>query len=213
MRTVEGTVSFNTQEKKIYNMKKVIRLTESDLTRIVKRTIREMYEDESGEAEWMRPKDWCKRMESAVYELLFVGLIDTDEAMRLMDDSMNTVKKQVEKGNLSDKDYSQISECYDFFLSEVENTEYNKLNENEDEEDENFWDKVKLDFGRPKDFTAILSDISDLISYSEDVNDFKMKLEEFTEDNQEDIDNLTDDERNRLDRFINSVMTRYDFNS
>jgi len=213
MRTVEGTVSFNTQEKKIYNMKKVIRLTESDLTRIVKRTIREMYEDESGEAEWMRPKDWCKRMESAVYELLFVGLIDTDEAMRLMDDSMNTVKKQVEKGNLSDKDYSQISECYDFFLSEVENTEYNKLNENEDEEDENFWDKVKLDFGRPKDFTAILSDISDLISYSEDVNDFKMKLEEFTEDNQEDIDNLTDDERNRLDSFINSVMTRYDFNS
>ena len=213
MRTVEGTVSFNTQEKKIYNMKKVIRLTESDLTRIVKRTIREMYEDESGEAEWMRPKDWCKRMESAVYELLFVGLIDTDEAMRLMDDSMNTVKKQVEKGNLSDKDYSQISECYDFFLSEVENTEYNKLNENEDEEDENFWDKVKLDFGRPKDFTAILSDISDLISYSEDVNDFKMKLEEFTEDNQEDFDNLTDDERNRLDSFINSVMTRYDFNS
>ena len=194
-------------------MKKIIRLTESDLTRIVKRTIREMYEDESGEAEWMRPKDWCKRMESAVYELLFVGLIDTDEAMRLMDDSMNTVKKQVEKGNLSDKDYSQISECYDFFLSEVENTEYNKLNENEDEKDENFWDKVKLDFGRPKDFTAILSDISDLISYSEDVNDFKMKLEEFTEDNQENIDNLTDDERNRLDRFIDSVMTRYDFNS
>ena len=86
------------------------------------------------------------------------------------------------------------------------------VNENEDEEDENFWDRVKLDFGRPKDFTAILSDISDLISYSEDVNDFKMKLEEFTEDNQEDIDNLTDDERNRLDRFINSVMTRHDFN-
>ena len=79
-------------------------------------------------------------------------------------------------------------------------------------EDENFWDKVKLDFGRPKDFTAIISDISDLISYSEDVNDFEMKLEEFTEDNQEDIDNLTDDERNRLDRFINSVMTRHNFN-
>jgi hypothetical protein len=85
-----------------------------------------------------------------------------------------------------------------------------KENENEDE---NFWDKVKLDFGRPKDFTAILSDISDLISYSEDVNDFEMKLEEFTEDNQEDIDNLTDDERNRLDRFIDSVITRYNFNS
>ena len=78
-------------------------------------------------------------------------------------------------------------------------------------EDENFWDRVKLDFGRPKDFTAIISDISDLISYSEDVNDFEMKLEEFTEDNQEDIDNLTDNERNTLDRFIDSVMTRYKF--
>jgi|LauGreDrversion4_2_1035121.scaffolds.fasta_scaffold298016_2 hypothetical protein len=124
MHTVEETVSSNTQGKKIYNMKKIIRLTESDLTKIVKRVIKE--------------------------------------------------------------------------------------NENEDE---NFWDKVKLDFGRPKDFTAILSDISDLISYSEDVNDFEMKLEEFTEDNQEDIDNLTDDERNRLDRFIDSVITRYNFNS
>ena len=87
------------------------------------------------------------------------------------------------------------------------------IKENEDEEDENFWDRVKLDFGRPKDFTAIISDISDLISYSEDVNDFKMKLEEFTEDNQEEIDNLTDNERNRLDGFINSVITRYNFNS
>jgi hypothetical protein len=84
------------------------------------------------------------------------------------------------------------------------------IKENEDE-DENFWGRVKLDFGRPKDFTAIISDISDLISYSEDVNDFKMKLEEFTEDNQEDIDNLTDNERNRLDGFIKSVMTRYNF--
>ena len=45
MHTVEGTVSSNTQEKKIYNMKKIIRLTESDLTRIVKRVIKENDED------------------------------------------------------------------------------------------------------------------------------------------------------------------------
>ena len=86
------------------------------------------------------------------------------------------------------------------------------IKENEDEEDENFWDRVKLDFGRPKDFTAILSDISDIIWSSEDVNDFKMKLKEFTKDNQKDFDNLTDDEKNKLDGFINNVMTRYDFN-
>ena len=87
------------------------------------------------------------------------------------------------------------------------------IKENEDEEDENFWDRVKLDFGRPKDFTAILSDISDIIWSSEDVNDFKMKLKEFTKDNQKDFDNLTDDEKNKLDGFINNVITHYDFNS
>ena len=39
-----------------------------------------------------------------------------------------------------------------------------------------------------------------------------MKLEQFTNDNQKDFNELTDDDRNRLDRFINSVITRYDFN-
>ena len=80
-------------------------------------------------------------------------------------------------------------------------------------EDENFWDRVKLDFGRPKDFSAILEVISDIIWSSEDVNDFKMKLKEFTKDNQKDFDNLTDDEKNKLDGFINNVITHYDFNS
>ncbi len=86
------------------------------------------------------------------------------------------------------------------------------IKENEDEDD--FVNSIRsFDFGRPKDFTDILRDITYLISDSEDVNDFEMKLEEFTEDNQENIDNLTDDERNSLDRFIDGVMTRHDFNS
>ena len=82
-------------------------------------------------------------------------------------------------------------------------------------EDENFWDRVKLDFGRPKKFDAILSDISDLFSYlisnSAGVEEFEMQVKEFIQDNQEDIDNLTDDERNKLNGFINGVKTRYDF--
>jgi hypothetical protein len=86
------------------------------------------------------------------------------------------------------------------------------IKENEDE-DENFWDSIKgFDFGGPKDFTAILSDISDLIDYSENVNDFEMKYKQFTKDNQKDLNRLTDDEKNQLDRFINSIMTRHYFN-
>ena len=83
-------------------------------------------------------------------------------------------------------------------------------------EDENFWGRVKLDFGRPKDFDAILSDISDLFSYlisnSAGVEEFETQVNEFIQDNQEDIDNLTDDERNKLNGFINGVKTRYNFN-
>ena len=64
----------------------------------------------------------------------------------------------------------------------------------------------------PKDFTEIISDISDLIEDSKDVNDFKMKIKKYTKNNQEDFNKLTDDEKNQLDGFINSVMTRHDFN-
>lgn len=86
------------------------------------------------------------------------------------------------------------------------------IKENEDEDD--FVNSIRsFDFGNPKDFTDLLRDITYLISDSEDVNDFEMKFNQFTEDNQEDIDNLTDDEKNKLDGFINNVMTRYDFNS
>ena len=64
----------------------------------------------------------------------------------------------------------------------------------------------------PKDFTEIISDISDLIEDSKDVNDFKMKIKKYTKNNQEDFNKLTDDEKNQLDGFINSFMTRHDFN-
>ena len=64
----------------------------------------------------------------------------------------------------------------------------------------------------PKDFTEIISDISDLIEDSKDVNDFKMKIKKYTKNNQEDFNKLTDDEKNQLDGFINSTITRHDFN-
>ena len=83
------------------------------------------------------------------------------------------------------------------------------IRENEDEEDDGI--DFNFDFGGPKDLTALIEGITYLIDDSEDVNDFEMKLEQFTNDNQKDFNNLTDDDRNRLDRFINSVMTRHNF--
>ena len=83
------------------------------------------------------------------------------------------------------------------------------IRENEDEEDDGI--DFNFDFGGPKDLTALIEGITYLIDDSEDVNDFETKLEQFTNDNQKDFNNLTDDDRNRLDRFINSVMTRHNF--
>jgi mevalonate kinase len=64
----------------------------------------------------------------------------------------------------------------------------------------------------PKDFTEIISDISDLIENSKDVNDFKMKIKKYTNDNQEDLKRINFYEINQLDGFINSTITRHDFN-
>ena len=64
----------------------------------------------------------------------------------------------------------------------------------------------------PKDSTALISDILDLIEDSKDVNDFKMKIKKYTKNNQEDFNKLSDDERYDIDRFINSIITRHDFN-
>jgi hypothetical protein len=69
-----------------------------------------------------------------------------------------------------------------------------------------------FDSEKPKDFTEIISDISDLIDNSESTNDFKIKYRQFTYRNKKDLERLNDDEKNQLDSFINSVMTRHDFN-
>ena len=69
-----------------------------------------------------------------------------------------------------------------------------------------------FDFGGPKDSTALISDIVELIENSEDVNDFKMKIKKYTKNNQKDFNELSLIKRDEIDRFINSVITRHDFN-
>ena len=84
------------------------------------------------------------------------------------------------------------------------------IRENEDDDDDGGY--YTFDFGGPKDSTALISDIVELIENSEDVNDFKMKIKKYTKNNQEDFNKLSDDERDDIDRFINSIITRHDFN-
>ena len=83
------------------------------------------------------------------------------------------------------------------------------INENEDDDD---GIDFNFDFGGPKDSTALISDIVELIENSEDVNDFKMKIKKYTKNNQEDFNKLSLVKRDEIDRFINSTITRHDFN-
>jgi hypothetical protein len=87
------------------------------------------------------------------------------------------------------------------------------INENENEYIDSLLRNIirGFDTENSKDFTEIISDISDLIENSESVDDFKMKYKKFAYRNKKDLDRLTDDEKNQLDGFINSVMTRHDF--
>ena len=80
----------------------------------------------------------------------------------------------------------------------------------EEEEDDGGY--YTFDFGGPKDSTALISDIVELIENSEDVNDFKMKIKKYTKNNQKDFNELSLVKRDEIDRFINSVITRHDFN-
>jgi hypothetical protein len=192
-------------------MKRIIRLTESDLTRIVKRTISEMRfsDDEEFDSEnEFRPYDVCLNMEYLIYNDYATGLITKEFTIKTLNDYKSTASRYLRKKLISSKEYQKISDCYEESMLELENTEYNKLNEMEDE---NFWDNIEgFDFGGPKDFTSILSDISDLIDHSKNVKDFKMKYNQFTKDNRKDLNRLTDDEKNRLHGFINSVIARPD---
>ena len=83
------------------------------------------------------------------------------------------------------------------------------IKENEDDDD---GIDFNFDFGGPKDSTALISDIVELIENSEDVNDFKMKIKKYTKNNQEDFNKLSLVKRDEIDRFINSTITRHDFN-
>jgi len=97
----------------------------------------------------------------------------------------------------------------------IKENEFNQMNS---EEKNAYVDELlrnilrRFDTEKPKDFTELLSEISDLIDDSKSANDFKMKYKGFTHRNKKDLNRLNDEEKNELDGFINSVMTRHSFN-
>jgi hypothetical protein len=188
-------------------MRKIIRLTESDLTRIVRRVIKENEEGmiriprkyngvrmELGKS--ANPQDIIEMYNELVEE--GTALVDYSEEGMFYNEDDEEIPTDV---ILDELNYAIVGEEEDY--------DDELIREEDDDDDDGGY--YTFDFGGPKDLTALISGISDLIDNSEDVNDFEMKLEEFTNDNRKDFNNLTDNEKNRLDRFINSVMTRHDF--
>ena len=202
-------------------MRKIIKLTESDLTRIVRRVIRENEGDIEEPYYTKSHGDPLEFYKNGMMQFaLSVNLDDVPEVDWLRR-KLDALTNEAE-GKLSEE---ELRKLMSYRNKEIEPYIRGDMNENEDidrhlrnNEDIDRIDRLLQNIVRgfrtedPKDFTEIISDISDLIEDSKDVNDFKMKIKKYTKNNQEDFNKLTDDEKNQLDGFINSTITRHDFN-
>ena len=196
-------------------MKKIIRLTERDLTRIVKRVIRENEGDIEEPYYTKSHGDPLEFYKNGMMQFaLSVNLDDVPEVdwlRRKLDALTNEAEGKLSEEELRKLMSYRNKEIEPYMRGEEERFR-DDMNENED------IDRLLQNIVRgfrtedPKDFTEIISDISDLIEDSKDVNDFKMKIKKYTNNNQEDLNKLSDDEKNQLDGFINSTITRHDFN-
>ena len=196
-------------------MTKIIRLTERDLTRIVRRVIRENegdIEEPYYTKSYGDPLEFYKN--GMMQFALSVNLDDVPEVdwlRRKLDALTNEAEGKLSEEELRKLMSYRNKEIEPYMRGEEERFR-DDMNENED------IDRLLQNIVRgfrtedPKDFTEIISDISDLIEDSKDVNDFKMKIKKYTNNNQEDLNKLSDDEKNQLDGFINSTITRHDFN-
>ena len=196
-------------------MRKIIKLTESDLTRIVRRVIREN-EGDIEEPYYTKshgdPLEFYKNgMMQFALSVNFDDVLEVGWLRRKLDALTNEAEGKLSEEELR-KLMSYRNKEIEPYMRGEEKRFRDDMNENED------IDRLLRNIVRgfrtedPKDFTEIISDISDLIEDSKDVNDFNMKIKKYTKNNQEDFNKLTDDEKNQLDGFINSTITRHDFN-
>ena len=195
-------------------MRKIVRLTEQDLTRLVRRVIKE--NDEERNVIDFETGDMVGTYKYGV------GFVVNKIGERMGYESHPTSIPDGTKMEKSDHELGMKTKIRNEL--EKERNYRNELGMDRDdfsslrirEENENI-DRHLRNIVRgfrteePKDFTEIISDISDLIENSEDVNNFKMKIKQYTNDNQEDLNGITYYEKNQLDGFINSVITSHNF--
>ena len=212
-------------------MKKIVRLTESDLARIVKRVIKEQYHEniETPSDDDLRSKldSYKRKMENFLRELKSSGTeIDKHRFLKQVQKETDQMYWDVYDNSDSEPEgfvELQMDLIKHFRQKLNESYRSRVIKENEFDQMDSEEKKAHIDgllrnivrgfdTEKPKDFTEIISDISDLIDDSESANDFKMKYRQFTNRNKKDLNRLTDDEKNQLDSFINSIMTRHDFN-
>ena len=196
-------------------MRRTMRLTERDLTRIVRRVIREN-EGDIEEPYYTKshgdPLEFYKNgMMQFALSVNFDDVLEVGWLRRKLDALTNEAEGKLSEEELR-KLMSYRNKEIEPYMRGEEKRFRDDMNENED------IDRLLRNIVRgfrtedPKDFTEIISDISDLIEDSKDVNDFNMKIKKYTKNNQEDFNKLSDDERDDIDRFINSIITRHDFN-
>jgi len=105
-------------------MKKIVRLTESDLTRIVKRIIKESNGDELEELK-NDIDDICEEYQDEVKQMVKRnGSLNLDEAKEILSDLKNNLEEFLEESShdeMSDEDYFDLeeyaSDCVSNFIS------------------------------------------------------------------------------------------------
>jgi hypothetical protein len=216
-------------------MKKIVRLTESDLVRIVKRVIKEEYHEniETPSDDDLRSKldSYKSEMENFLRELKSSGTeIDKHRFLKQVQKETDQMFWDVYDNSDSEPEgFVELQMDLIKHFRQKLNESYRSrvvrrvIKENEFDQMDSEEKKAHVDgllkniirgfdTEKPKDFTEIISDISDLIDDSKSANDFKMKYRQFTNRNKKDLNRLTDDEKNQLDSFINSIITRHGFN-
>jgi len=201
-------------------MKRIIKLTESDLTRIVKRVIKEEYHEniETTSDDDLRSKldSYKSEMENFLRELKSSGTeIDKHRFLKQVQKETDQMYWDVYDNSDSEPEgFVELQMDLIKHFRQKLNESYRSRIVKENEDVDGLLKNIirGFDTEKPKDFTELLSDISDLIDNSESDNDFKMKYRQFTNRNKKDLNRLNDDEKNQLDRFINSIMTRHGFN-
>ena len=189
-------------------MKRIIRLTESDLTRIVKRTIKEMRfsDDEEFDSEnELSSYDVCKNMEYLVHDDFATGMLTKEKVTEILYNYRLNASRYFRKKLISSEEYQEISDCYEESMSELENPEYNKLNEYGYPRigDERLaWEKLG---------DELFGEIYNITDTSNSTEEFKSRINQFFEDEKINLKKLPEETVNDYKGFVSDIIKLWSF--